>query len=56
VTKPVRGFEGQRIVEKVEAADGGRVRDKGGKFWAREERNIVVNRLISVPKRPVCQS
>ncbi|KAG0128049.1 hypothetical protein HOY82DRAFT_541592 [Tuber indicum] len=48
-TKQVKAVEGERIVEKVEI-EGGRkekVKDKGRKFWAREERNVVVvNRLI----------
>jgi len=47
-TKQVKKIEGARIVEKVEIEGGKKekVKDKGRKFWAREERNVVVvNRL-----------
>ncbi|RPB02458.1 hypothetical protein L873DRAFT_1787802 [Choiromyces venosus 120613-1] len=47
-TKQVKKVEGERIVDTVEI-EGGRkekAKDKGRKFWAREERNVVVvNRL-----------
>ncbi|PUU76255.1 hypothetical protein B9Z19DRAFT_1088604 [Tuber borchii] len=47
-TKQVKKIEGARIVETVEIEGGKRekVKNKGRKFWAREERNVVVLNMI----------
>lgn len=47
-TKQVKKIEGARIVETVEIEGGKRekVKGKGRKFWAREERNVVILNMV----------